>query len=136
METIKDKTLVDVLSYCDLRELPKEDTKEFVWLKAVGLIVKSDGTENYSLLVKDKNGKPKIKKDFGSVASVVKIKKTYPFALLDEKYVPTFKTKTKEERIEWLCKMGSTEDLNEYSLKELDKMVLNMAIQNALKTFN
>lgn len=136
MDTIKEKSLVDALSYCDLRSLPQEDTKEYVWLKAIGLVVKSDGSQNYAYVIKDVNGKPKIKKDFGSIASIVRYEKFYPFALLDEKYMPSFKTRAKEERIEWLVKMGSEEDFSEISLKELDRKVLNMAMTNALKALN
>lgn len=136
MVKIKEQSLIDVLAYCDLRDLPKEDSKEFVWLKAIALVAKSDGSTNYAYLSKDLNGKPRVKKDFGNIAAIKEIKAVYPFMLLDEKFMPDFKTNSKDERIEWLEKSGCTDDLSSLKLKELNEKVLNMAIQHALALVN
>lgn len=127
---------MDALSYCDLRHLPQEDTKEFVWLKALALVSKSDGTKSYVLLVKDLRGEAKVVKDFGNISVIKTIETIYPFALLDERYMPTFTTKTKDERIEWLQRMGCSEDLSSANMKELNKRVLNTAMQIALRNLN
>ena len=136
MESVKEKSLIECLAYCDLRDLPKEDNKEYVWIKAIALVAKSDGSSNYAYIIKDKNGKPKIKKDFGNIAAIKEIKDIYPFMLLDEKFVPEFKTNSKEERIEWLEKFGCDEDLSSCKLKELNAKVLNLAMQHALASVN
>lgn len=136
MERIKEKSLIDCLAYCDLRDLPKEDTKEYIWLKAIVLISKTDASQCYALAMKDENGNVKIVKDFGSVAAIHKIEKIYPFLLLDEKFMPTFETKTKDERITWLQRMGEKDDLSQMNMKELNKKVLNVAMQNALRALN
>lgn len=50
--------------------------------------------------------------------------------------MPFFKTRSKDERIAWLEHMGEKDNFSEMSLKELDKKVLNVAVQNALKALN
>ncbi len=136
MDKIKEKSLIDCLSHLNLKDLPKEWDNENVYILAVGLVSKRDGSSNYVALKKDKDGNDKIAKDFGNIALLNKIEKVYPYRYLDERYVPTFKTKTKEERIEWLKQMGSKDDLSELSVKELNKKVLNMSMQIALRNLN
>lgn len=136
MDKTQDKSLIDALAYCDLRSLPKEDNGEYVWIKALALVSKMDGTKGYALVIKGDNGKPKIMKDFGTVAAIKTIDKFYPFALLDEKYMPVFKTKGKEERIEWLTFMGRKLDFDKLTTKELNKEVVNTAVQTALRALN
>lgn len=137
MSTITEKSLIDALSYCDLRELPQEDTKEYVWLKALALASKMDGTKSYILIDKDVDGGYKIKKDFGSVSAIKSVDKIYPFAMLDASYMPAFKTKTKEERIEWLKKNDYEGEItSDITLKGLDKLVLNVVTQTALRSEN
>jgi hypothetical protein len=55
---------------------------------------------------------------------------------LDARFVPSFNTNAKSERIEWLQKMGCEDELGECTLKELNKKVLNVAMQNALRVLN
>lgn len=136
MNSIKNKILVDALAYCDLRELPKKDDGEYIWLKSLALANKTDGSSCYLLVIKDEDGNPKIIKDFGSVSAIKEIVEYYPILLLDSRFMPTFKTKTKEERIEWLKQIGITDDLSELGIKELNKLVLNNCMQMALQTLN
>lgn len=136
MGNVKDKSLIDALAYCDLKDLPKADTKEYVWLKALALVKKSDASKGYVLLVKGINGEPKVVKDFGSVSVIREIEEIYPFALLDERYMPTFTTKTKEERITWLERMNPSGDYSNMNMKQLNKEVLNVAMQTALRVLN
>lgn len=136
MNKIKEKSLIDCLAYLDLKDLPKEWDKETVYILAVGLAQKADGTQSYVALKKDEKGNDKIVKDFGTLGVVKKVNAVYPYRYLDERYMPTFKTKTKEERIEWLKQMGSKDDLSELSVKELNKKVLNQSMQIALRSLN
>ena len=132
MEKNLEKSLIDALSYCDLRDLPKKDDKEFVWLKSLALVSKSDGTKSYVLAIKDKDGNPKIVKDFGTVSAIRKVIEYYPFCMLDASFVPVFKTRAKDERIAWLERMGEKGNFSEMSAKELDRKVLNVVIQQVL----
>jgi hypothetical protein len=53
MKDYKEKSLIDVLSFCDLRDLPEEDKKEYVWVRAIGLVEKNNGTQNYAVLTRN-----------------------------------------------------------------------------------
>lgn len=132
MKNIEEESLIDVLSYCSVRELPKEDDKQNVWIKAIGKVAKIDGTTSYVSLVKGLQGEDKITRDFGTSSSIKKMLKVYPYLYLDSSYLPNFKTQKKEERINFLTRSGVTEDLSNKSLKELDKMVINVASRNQL----
>ena len=136
MESIKEKSLISCLAALDLRDLPKEWDKENIWILAVGLISKIDGTFSYAALKKDENGDARVVKDFGNICAIRKIEKLYPYKYLDASFMPFFKTRSKDERISWLELMGEKDNFSEMSLKELDKKVLNVAIQQALKALN
>lgn len=136
MENIKEKSLINCLAALDLRDLPKEWDGENVYILAVGLASKIDGTFSYVALKKDKDGNDKVVKDFGNVCALRKVEKVYPYKFLDAAYMPYFKTRSKDERIAWLERMGLKEDFSGMTSKELEKKVLNVAIQNELKALN
>lgn len=136
MENIKEKSLINCLAALDLRDLPKEWDKENIWILAVALVSKIDGTHSYAAIKKDKDGKDKVWKDFGNVCALNKIEKVYPYKYLDASFMPYFKTRSKDERIAWLERMGEQGSFSEMSVKELDKKVLNVAIQQALKALD
>lgn len=136
MESIKEKSLISCLAALDLRDLPKEWDKENVWVLAVGLISKIDGTFSYAALKKDNDGNAKVYKDFGNICAIRGIEKVYPYKFLDASFMPMFKTRAKDERIAWLERMGEKGNFSEMSAKELDKKVLNVAIQQSLKALN
>lgn len=133
MSTIKDKTLIEALSYCDLNVVPEEDTKEYIWIKALARVKKADGSSNYAVCERDKDANPKIVKDFGSVAAIVKIDKFYPFMLLDKQYIPVFTGRyATENRIKWLRNRGEKGELESMQPKELELKVIKYAINDAL----
>ena len=136
MENIKEESLINALSYCDLRDLPKEWDKENVYLMCLALVSKADGTSSYVAMKKDINGEDKIMKDFGHISAIRNIESIHPYMYLDARFVPSFNTNAKAERIEWLQKMGCEDELGECTLKELNKKVLNVAMQNALRVLN
>lgn len=136
MVNIKEKSLIKCLAALDLRDLPKEWDKENVWILAVGLISKIDGTFSYAALKKDKDGNARVVKDFGNICAIRQVEKVYPYKYLDATFVPYFKGRSKDERIAWLEQMGEEGNFCEMSAKELDKKVLNVAIQQALKALN
>ena len=136
MENIKGKSLISCLAALDLRDLPKEWDKEDVWILAVGLVSKIDGTFSYAALRKDEDGNARVVKDFGNICAIRKIEKVYPYKFLDASFMPMFKTRAKDERIAWLERMGEKGNFSEMSAKQLEKKVLNVAIQQALKALN
>lgn len=135
MEKCSDKSLISVLQYTRLRELPSLDKGKNVWIMAIVSVRKSDGSCNYAVADKDKDGNLRIIKDFGSMAAIYSIDNIYPFAFLGVEYMPVFKGQKKEERIEWLTKYVAKEDYSDYSLKELDKLILNNQVIIAIKNF-
>ena len=136
MENIKEKSLINCLAALDLRDLPKEWDKENVWILAVGLLSKIDGTFSYAALKSDEDGNARVVKDFGNICAIRQIEKVYPYKYLDASFMPYFKTRAKDERIAWLDRMGEKDDFSLMSAKELEKKVLNVAIQQALKALN
>ena len=136
MENIKEKSLINCLAALDLLDLPKEWDKEDVWILAVGLVSKIDGTFSYAALRKDEDGNARVVKDFGNICAIRKVEKVYPYKFLDASFMPMFKTRAKDERISWLERMGEKGDFTEMSAKELEKKVLNVVIQQALKDLN
>lgn len=135
MTNSAEKSLTSVLRYTRLRELPQEDNGKNVWIMAIVRVRKSDGSTNYAVADKDADGKMRIMKDFGSVCSIFSIDNIYPFAFLGVEYMPVFKTQKKEERIEWLNKNVAQRDYTGFTLKELDKMILNNQVLLAIKNF-
>lgn len=127
-KNIKEKTLLDALTACSLRELPEVDTKEYQWLKAIALVQKRDGSQSYVLMEKDKDMNNRIVKDFGNISSILKVLNIYPYSFLNAMSMPKFKTVKKEERIDWLKINGEKGvDYSEMSLKELNAEVLRVA---------
>lgn len=135
MTKLAEQSLTSVLRYTRLRELPQEDNGKNVWIMAIVRVRKSDGSTNYAVADKDAEGKMRIMKDFGSVCSIFSIDNIYPFAYLGVEYMPVFKTQKKEERIEWLNKNAERQDYTGFTLKELDKTILNNQVLLAIKNF-
>ena len=139
MKNYKEQTLMECLKWCGVPSLPEKDDKENIWIKAIALVAKSDGSESYCVLGKDANLENRIIKDFGATSIIRVIKEVYPYHFLSAVYMPEFKGKGKEERINWLAKHGVKEDLSELSVKELNKRVVLKAIQKQIlqeKTLN
>ena len=73
------RSLVAALAYCDLKSLPKKDSKDYYWLKALGLVSKADGTKSYVLLRMDTDFTQRVIKDFGTISTIVSVDEVYPF---------------------------------------------------------
>lgn len=132
---IEKESLMQCLSWCALRELPQKHDGKNVYIKAVAKVKKADGSVGYMAIQKDKNGVDKYIKDFGSVSVIREIMEIYPYLYLDAQYMPKFKTQKKEERIAMLSRLYN-KDFSNMSLKELDREVLNHAIQMHLNADN
>lgn len=132
MKGYKEKSLIDVLSFCDLRDLPEEDKKEYVWVRAIGLVEKNNGTQNYAVLTRNNNTDYSVTKDFGAISAIAKVKKVYPYEFLDSNFLPEFKGIKKEDKINWLLKQGVSKDFSSMSAKDLDKECINIAIKKQI----
>lgn len=133
VKDIKEDSKLKALAYCGLRELPEVEDKEHFWLRAIALVKKVDGSENYVYVEKDLNTlEPRMVKDFGAIAMVYETVEYYPYSYLKEQYMPKFKTAKKEERIKYLTAYDKSVDFTEYTLKELDKEVMRRAARKQM----
>lgn len=137
MANVKEKSLVDALSYCSLRELPPIWDKENIYIKALAEVFKNDGTYGYVLLRKGADCKDYVVKDFGSCAMITKTISVHPFVFLESKWMPKFKPNEKKEaKIKWLKSMGVEITDESLTIKEIDKKILGVAITNAINHNN
>lgn len=141
MEKLNKESLVKALSFCGLREVPEEWDKENIYLRALALVSKIDGSESYVLVEKDAHGNDRMIKDFGTVCAINAVISVHPFFFLESRWIPEFKTKGKgkansdgkEERISWIMRHRTNNIYNYMSIRELDKEILAIAMYNALK---
>ena len=133
MEKLKKESLIKAMSFCGLREVPEEWDKENIYLRALALVSKTDGSESYVLVEKDERGKDRMIKDFGTVCAINATISVHPFFFLDTRWLPEFKPKGKgkAERIAWLERDNVFMDAKT-DIKTLDKEVLYVAMQKAL----
>ena len=130
MRDRKNESLVSALSWAGLTELPPKDTKENVYVRALALVAKTDGTESYVALVKDRTGEDKIVTDFGSIYPIAKVKEVYPYNFLDARFIPSDILNNKEDMIAWLkvnAKHTSPEEIEKMAKNKLKKMVIAIA---------
>ena len=128
----EEKSLVSAIAYCSLRELPEKDNGEDIWVEALAKVKKADGTQNFVYVRKNKDGENVIAKDFGSISIIREIIEYYPFNYLKPKFIPTFKANKKEDRLYYLQKINKDKDFSKMTVKELDKEILKVAINNQL----
>lgn len=129
MSTLKEKTLLDALSFVSLRTLPTKAEDDDNYLSAIVEVVKVDGTTSYALQKTREDLTKYIAKDFGTISTIKEIISIHPFEFLKEKYV--FNGTTKEEKIEYLKKMYKDEeyDFDTMPLKEINKMIKMIAVK-------
>ena len=132
-EVFIDKSLIDALSYCHLRELPQEASKyDGIWIRAIAYVTKADTTKSYVLMDKSSNGSHRIIKDFGTISNIVNVRSIHPFQFVSEDSLPIFKGSNKQERIDWLTNNGVKID-GELTLNQLNNIVVNFVIQQELR---
>lgn len=129
MSTLKEKTLLDALSFVSLRTLPTKTEDDDNYLSAIVEVVKVDGTTSYALQKTREDLTKYIAKDFGTISTIKEIVSIHPFEFLKEKYV--FSGTTKEEKIQYLKKMYKDEeyDFDTMPLKEINKMIKMIAVK-------
>ena len=128
-----DKSLIEALSYCHLRELPQEASKyDGIWIRAIAYVTKADTTKSYVLMDKAADGSYRIIKDFGTISNIVNVRSIHPFQFVSEDSLPIVKGSNKQERIDWLTNNGVKID-GELTLKQLNNIVVNFVIQQELR---
>ena len=132
--TKTEESLFDCLAFCKLSQLPEKEDGKSVWVNAIAKTRKNDGCYYYCYVERDKDGKPKIMRDFGAVRAIVKMEEFYPILYLDSSYVKKFK---KDEEgtaslIEYLKSIGVKIDFENATRKDLDKENIKIAIQKQL----
>ena len=133
IKNIKERTLVEALSFCGVRELPEELKGKEVWIKAIGLVSKVDGSQSYVYLERGELGASNIKKDFGTLSPIVKIDKIYPYLYLSEDEVPKFSKEEKGEKTSWLVARGyNEEELSIKTPQQINKLVIDECVKAAL----
>ena len=133
IKNIKERTLVEALSFCGVRELPEELKGKEVWIKAIGLVSKVDGGQSYVYLERGELGASNIKKDFGTLSPIVKIDKIYPYLYLSEDEVPKFSKEEKGEKTSWLVARGyNEEELSTKTPQQINKLVIDECVKAAL----
>ena len=133
IKNIKERTLVEALSFCGVRELPEEFKGKEVWIKAIGLVSKVDGGQSYVYLERGELGASNIKKDFGTLSPIVKIDKIYPYLYLSEDEVPKFSKENKGEKTSWLVARGyNEEELSTKTPQQINKLVIDECVKAAL----
>lgn len=132
---IKEKSKLDALTYCRLKKLPKLDDGESLWLFALALVAKRDGSDSYVLLKKNEKLENIIIKDFGNIATIKEIKNIYPFEFLKKHDLPNFSSKSGEqERLKYLSHYDNN-DYSGLSVEELDKVILGKVVVDKIKNY-
>ena len=134
MLTETEKSLFDCLAFCKLSQLPEKEDGKSVWVNAIAKTRKNDGCYYYCYVERDKDGKPKIMRDFGAVRTIVKMEEFYPIVYLDSSYVKKFKKDDEgtASLIEYLKSIGVKIDFENATRKDLDKESIKIAIQKQL----
>lgn len=129
-----EQSLFDCLAFCKLSQLPEKEDGKSVWVNAIAKTRKNDGCYYYCYVERDKDGKPKIMRDFGAVRTIVKIEEFYPIVYLDSSYVKKFKKDDEgtASLIEYLKSIGVKIDFENATRKDLDKESIKIAIQRQL----
>lgn len=146
MRTTEQSSLTDALNECQVTELPSELSEDSdIWLVAIVKVRKCNGKANYAKAVNDGYGNPKIVKDFGTMAAIVRIDKIYPVEYLRKSAIP--KIRDAKQFVTYLSMHGEDKERIAAMLpeetkgniveanEELNKIFLYYVIQDNLKQF-
>jgi len=119
------KTLVEALGFAQIGELPPEDNGGALWMKAIAIVTKKDGTRAYCILYRTDFETYMYKAVFGTCSPVHKVIKIYPYEVVTDLPVPKFAPKDKNSRIVFIKKNRPDDnyDFNEMKIEELDSVI-------------
>ena len=126
------KELSEILGELGLDKLPNQETKEtkkeHIWVKALALVTKKNGSKSYVLLKRDERLKEFIIKDYGCVSAIFNINKIYPFEFLQPQFIQGFSTDNLQQRIDYLKMLNlpymETLTFDNMNLDELNKEIV------------
>ena len=97
------------MSFAKVAEMPAElEEGRTDWVKALVLVRKYNGRENYALAINEGGAMPSVVKDFGSSCGIQSVLRIYPYAFLSEKYRPNLRNK--DEIVTYLVGHGEDEE--------------------------
>lgn len=129
---LKRKSLFEVLKDTGLSKLPNIDEGKKVWVKAVALVLKNDGSETYCILKKTSIDTYKIQKDYGKCSPINRILEIYPYQYIDSSFIPKFGPNDKESRISFIINNSKTTDEYNNSLRNMTVKELNIEMAKLL----
>lgn len=103
---LEKETLTAVLQFTHCTELPATLKEGDIYVRAIAKVKKANNHETMCVIVNDGEGKPIIKKDFGSVSMIKEIIEIYPLSVLESDSIPDFRKK--KDVINFLVRMGET----------------------------
>lgn len=123
--------MIDALSHSGLCELPNEWDGKTIWLKAIALVHTSNGIMSYVCMAKDSRTlKDKIVMTFGDTGAIMRVESIYPYEFLRDEFNPTFTSKKKDERIEYLVRIRPEreDEFRTMNFKTLEDEVIKVSI--------
>ena len=104
---LENETLVAVLQYTKCKELPEPLKEGDIYVRAIAKVKKANNHETMCVIVNNGEGKPIIKKDFGSISMIKEIVEIYPLSVLENESIPDFRKK--KDIVAFLVKLGENE---------------------------
>ena len=104
---LEKETLVAVLQYTKCKELPEPLKEGDIYVRAIAKVKKANNHETMCVIVNNGEGKPIIKKDFGSISMIKEIVEIYPLSVLENESIPDFRKK--KDIVSFLVKLGENE---------------------------
>ena len=104
---LEKETLVAVLQYTKCQELPEPLKEGDIYVRAIAKVKKANNHETMCVIVNNGEGKPIIKKDFGSISMIKEIVEIYPLSVLENESIPDFRKK--KDIVSFLIRFGEDE---------------------------
>ena len=104
---LEKETLVAVLQYTKCKELPEPLKEGDIYVRAIAKVKKANNHETMCVIVNNGEGKPIIKKDFGSISMIKEIVEIYPLSVLENESIPDFRKK--KDIVSFLIRFGEDE---------------------------
>ena len=132
------QSLLECLTWCSLKELPKEDDGKDIYIAAGSKVKKADTTVSYAAVKRDTDGTDKIIKDFGTCAVIREVLGKYPYKFLNAEYMPKLKDFSRKSMVKFLARtmQKTADDFDGITDKELYNIIVSKAMEKQLKKDN
>ena len=132
------QSLLECLTWCSLKELPKEDDGKDIYIAAVIKVKKADTTVSYAAVKRDTDGTDKIIKDFGTCAVIREVLGKFPYKCLNAEYMPKLKDFSRKSMVNFLARtmQKTADDFDGITDKELYNIIVSKAMEKQLKKDN